>query len=113
MTGRRRAGLKTIEDRTAIRRRLLLAFEEAENAETEAEREAWLTFAIVGGGPTGVELAGAIAELARHGMTMEFRRIDPARARVLLIQSGPRLLPAFPEPLSREAERALAGLGSR
>ena len=70
-------GLKTIDDGTAIRRRLLLAFEEAESAESRAEREAWLTFAIVGGGPTGVELAGAIAELARHGMTMEFRAHRP------------------------------------
>jgi NADH dehydrogenase FAD-containing subunit/uncharacterized membrane protein YphA (DoxX/SURF4 family) len=104
-------GLKSIEDGTAIRRRLLLAFEEAEGAATEEERSAWLTFVIVGGGPTGVELAGAIAELARHGLEQEFRQFDPADARVMLVQSGPRLLPAFPEALSREAERALRHLG--
>ncbi len=103
-------GLKSIEDSTAIRRRLLLAFEEAENR-VAAEREAWLTFVVVGGGPTGVELAGAIAELARFGLAEEFQQIDPASARVLLVQSGPRLLPAFPESLSREAERALTRLG--
>ncbi len=104
-------GLKSIEDATGIRRRLLLAFEEAESAATEAERAAWLTFVIVGGGPTGVELAGAIAELARHGMEQEFRSIEPSSARVLLVQSGPRLLPAFPEALSAEASRALRHLG--
>jgi NADH dehydrogenase len=104
-------GLKSIEDATTIRRRLLLAFEEAENAEKEEERSAWLTFVIVGGGPTGVELAGAIAELARHGLAQEFREIDPASARVVLVQSGPRLLPAFAEALSREAEHALRRLG--
>ncbi len=104
-------GLKTVEDATAIRRRLLLAFEEAEGAPTEAERRAWLTFVIVGGGPTGVELAGAIAELARHGLAEDFREIDPASARVMLVQSGPRLLPAFPEALSHDAARALHRLG--
>ena len=104
-------GLKSIEDGTAIRRQLLLAFEEAEAAQSEAERQAWLTFVIVGGGPTGVELAGAVAELARHGLDKDFREIDPASARVVLAQSGPRLLPAFPEPLSREAERTLRDLG--
>jgi NADH dehydrogenase/putative oxidoreductase len=104
-------GLKTIEDSTAIRRRLLLAFEEAEGAEAAADRQAWLTFVIVGGGPTGVELAGAIAELARHGMEQEFRAIDPTSARVILVQAGARLLPSFPETLSREAERALTQLG--
>ena len=104
-------GLKTVEDSTAIRRRLLLAFEEAENASSAAEQRAWLTFVIVGGGPTGVELAGSIAELARHGLAQEFRFIDPASAHVILVQSGDRLLPAFPEPLSREAERALQRLG--
>jgi NADH dehydrogenase/putative oxidoreductase len=104
-------GLKSVEDGTAIRRRLLLAFEEAEGAASEDLRAAWLTFIIVGGGPTGVELAGAIAELARHGMDQEFRAIDPARARVILVQSGSRLLPAFPEVLSLEAARALENLG--
>ena len=104
-------GLKSVEDGTAIRRRLLLAFEEAEAAETEDERRAWLTFVVVGGGPTGVELAGALAELARYGLDNDFREIDPASARVVLAQSGPRLLPAFPERLSHEAERALRDLG--
>ena len=104
-------GLKTVEDGTAIRRNLLLAFEEAEGAVTEAERRAWLTFVIVGGGPTGVELAGAIAELARHELDQEFREIDPASAHVMLVQSGPRLLPAFPEALSNDATAALQRLG--
>jgi len=104
-------GLKTVEDSTAIRRRLLLAFEEAEGAGTEAERRAWLTFVIVGGGPTGVELAGAIAELARHGLAEEFQGFDPASARIMLVQSGKRLLPAFPESLSDDAARALRTLG--
>lgn len=104
-------GLKTVEDSTAIRGRLLLAFEEAESAATEAERRAWLTIVIVGGGPTGVELAGAIAELARHGLEHDFREFDPASAHVMLVQSGPRLLPAFPEALSGDAAAALKHLG--
>ena len=104
-------GLKTVEDSTAIRRRLLLGFEEAEGAGTEEERRAWLTFVIVGGGPTGVELAGAIAELARHGLEGEFEGFNPASARVLLVQSGDRLLPAFPKDLSADAARALKNLG--
>jgi NADH:ubiquinone reductase (H+-translocating) len=104
-------GLKTIEDATAIRSRLLIAFEEAENATIEAERTAWLTFVIVGGGPTGIELAGAIAELARHGMEHEYRSIDPTMARVILLQSGPRILPSFPANLSNPAERSLKALG--
>jgi NADH dehydrogenase FAD-containing subunit len=103
-------GLKSVEDATAIRSRLLRAFEEAENAVDEAERTAWLTFVIVGGGPTGVELAGAIAELARHGMEREYRTIDPATAQVILVQSGPRVLPTFNPALSREAERSLRQL---
>jgi len=104
-------GLKTVEDGTAIRRRLLLAFEEAEGAGSEEERRAWLTFVVVGGGPTGVELAGAIAELARHGLEEEFQDFDPASARIVLVQSGKRLLPAFPEGLSDDAARALRHLG--
>ncbi len=104
-------GLKSIEDATAIRGRLLRAFEEAENTADPAARAAWMTFVIVGGGPTGVELAGAIAELARHGMDEEFRSIEPARARVVLVQSAPRLLPAFDARLSDAAARALAALG--
>jgi NADH dehydrogenase FAD-containing subunit len=104
-------GLKSIEDATAMRARLLRAFEEAENAETDSDRDAWLTFVIVGGGPTGVELAGAIAELAAHGLEGEFRTIDPSKARVVLVEAGPRLLATFPETLSREARRALERLG--
>ena len=104
-------GLKRLEDATDIRRRLLVAFEEAENSEDSEMRRGWLTFVIVGGGPTGVELAGAIAELARHGLDREFRSIEPASARVLLVQSAPRLLPTFPEALSADASRALLKLG--
>ena len=104
-------GLKAIEDATAIRHRLLDAFEQAENCNDPEPAAAWLTFVIVGGGPTGVELAGAVAELARHGMEGEFRRIDPAKARVILVQSGPRLLPSFPIRLSDEAARSLEKLG--
>ncbi|QCO19368.1 DoxX family membrane protein (plasmid) [Azospirillum brasilense] len=104
-------GLKKVEDATEIRRRLLLAFEEAENSDAPDERRAFLTFVVVGGGPTGVELAGAIAELARHGLEGEFRAIDPAEARVLLVQSAPRLLPTFPESLSAEAAASLEALG--
>ncbi|MFO1424947.1 MAG: FAD-dependent oxidoreductase, partial [Candidatus Competibacteraceae bacterium] len=104
-------GLKQIDDATAIRRRLLLAFEQAENCADPEERQRLLTFIIVGGGPTGVELAGAIAELARHGLAGEFRNIDPAQARVLLVQSAPRLLPAFPEALSEVSAQSLRALG--
>jgi NADH dehydrogenase/putative oxidoreductase len=104
-------GLKTLDDATSIRRRLLLAFEQAETTADIAAREALLTFVIIGGGPTGVELAGAIAELARNGLTHEFRAIDPAQARVMLIQSGDRLLPTFPPSLSAAALRALQKLG--
>ncbi len=104
-------GLKRIEDAIEIRRRILTAFEHAEASADRAEREALLTFLIVGGGPTGVELAGAIAELARFGMEKEFRNFDPADARVILVQSAPRLLPAFPESLAAVARRALEKLG--
>lgn len=104
-------GLKRIEDATDIRGRLLIAFERAENALDPAERAAWLTFVVVGGGPTGVELAGAIAELALHGLEREFRSIDPAAARVILVQSAPRLLPTFPESLAADADEALRRLG--
>lgn len=104
-------GLKTVEDATEIRRRVLLAFEKAEATEDETERRALLTFLIVGAGPTGVELAGAIAELARLGMEKDFRRFDPAQARILLVQSGPRILPTFPETLSATAKRSLEKLG--
>ena len=104
-------GLKKIDDATDIRRRLLLAFEHAENTDDAAEQERLLTFVIVGGGPTGVELAGAIAELAHHGMHREFRNIDPTRTKVLLLQGAPRILPAFPEKLSAISQRSLAELG--
>jgi NADH dehydrogenase/putative oxidoreductase len=104
-------GLKTIEDATEIRRRLLTAFERAEIAADPSERAAWLTFVIVGGGPTGVELAGAIAELARHGLANEFRSIDPTSARVVLIHAGSRVLPTFAETLSGDAADALRELG--
>ncbi|WP_249119959.1 NAD(P)/FAD-dependent oxidoreductase [Plastoroseomonas hellenica] len=104
-------GLKTIDDATDIRRRLLLAFERAEIATDEMERRRLLTFVVVGGGPTGVELAGAMVELARHSLARDFRRIDPAAARVVLIEAGPRLLPTLPEQLSVVARRALERMG--
>ena len=104
-------GLKRIEDATAIRGRLLSAFERAEATDDAEERQALLTFLIVGAGPTGVELAGAIAELARFGMEKDFRRFDPASARVILLQSGPRVLPAFNENLAAIAQRSLRRLG--
>ncbi|MCP3716295.1 NAD(P)/FAD-dependent oxidoreductase [Paraburkholderia sp. CNPSo 3281] len=104
-------GLKSIEDATSIRSRLLRAFEEAETAADAAARAAWLTFVIVGGGPTGIELAGAIAELAHHGMDQEYRAIDPSTSRVILVHAGPRVLPTFPPSLSAAAERSLRKLG--
>jgi NADH dehydrogenase len=104
-------GLKTIEDATAIRRRLLLAFERAEVTTDADERRGLLTFVVIGGGPTGVELAGAMVELARAAIAGEFRRFDPAAARVMLIEAGPRLLPAFPEDLAAYAHRALERMG--
>ena len=104
-------GLKTLDDALDLRRKLLLAFECAEAASDPAEREAWLHFAIVGGGPTGVELAGTLAEIARHTLKDEFRNIDPAQARVRLIEAGPRVLAAFPDDLSAKAKRQLEKLG--
>jgi NADH dehydrogenase len=104
-------GLKTIADATDIRRRLLLAFERAEITPDPEERARLLTFVVIGGGPTGVELAGAMSELARHAMPRDFRRIDPASARVLLVEAGPRILPSFPEELSAKAARSLERLG--
>jgi NADH dehydrogenase len=104
-------GLKTLDDALLIRRRLLLAFERAETCTDAQERAAWLHFAVVGGGPTGVELAGTLAEIAHHTLRNEFRRIDPAEARVRLIEAGPRILSAFPESLSRSAQRQLERLG--
>ena len=104
-------GLKRIEDATEMRRRMLTAFELAEATDDEQERRSLLTFLIVGGGPTGVELAGAIAELAHYGMEKEFRRFDPAQARVILVQAAPRILPTFPESLSARAKTSLERLG--
>lgn len=104
-------GLKTLEDALAIRRRILLAFEIAERRRTDDERQTLLTFVIVGGGPTGVELAGALAEIARHSLAHEFRTIDPRRAKVLLIERNATILPTFPEPLRRAARAALQRLG--
>ncbi len=104
-------GLKTLDDALEIRRRILIAFEEAERASDPADRAALLTFVVVGGGPTGVELAGAIAEIARHTLAREFHSIDTRQARVVLCEGGPRLLPTFPPDLSEKAERALMRLG--
>jgi NADH dehydrogenase FAD-containing subunit/uncharacterized membrane protein YphA (DoxX/SURF4 family) len=104
-------GLKKIDDATAVRSRILAAFERAEACDDEAERRRLLTFVLVGAGPTGVELAGAIAELARQGLREEFRTIDPASARVVLVQSGPVVLPALPKSLSLAAARSLTKLG--
>lgn len=104
-------GLKTLDDALAIRRRILLAFERAESARTAAERDAWLHFAVVGGGPTGVELAGTLAEIARHTLRDEFRQIDPAHAKVRLIEAGSRVLSTFPERLSEKAREQLQRLG--
>ena len=104
-------GLKSIDDATAMRRRILIAFEHAEDSMDGAERRELLSFVIIGGGPTGVELAGAIVELARAALTCDFRHIDPATARVVLVEAGPRLLPSFPADLSQAAARALTGLG--
>lgn len=104
-------GLKTLDDALDLRRKLLLAFERAEAETDPAARAAWLNFAIVGGGPTGVELAGTLAEIARHTLKNEFRRIDPSEARVRLIEAGPRVLSSFPEDLSEKARRQLQKLG--
>jgi NADH dehydrogenase len=104
-------GLKSIDDATAMRRRILIAFERAENSDDEAERRGLMTFVVIGGGPTGVELAGALAELARAALARDFRHIDPTTARIILIEAGPRLLPSFPERLSERAVQALRRLG--
>jgi NADH dehydrogenase len=104
-------GLKRIEDATRIRGKLLLAFEQAEIAEAASERQRLLTFVIVGGGATGVEMAGAIAEVARQTLIKDFRRIDPSTARIILIEAGPRVLPTLPDDLSDYAQRALLRMG--
>jgi NADH:ubiquinone reductase (H+-translocating) len=104
-------GLKTIDDATAMRRRILLAFEAAECSNDAVERQRLMTFVIVGAGPTGVELAGAIAELARVALAADFRRIDVNLTRIVLVEAGTRVLPPFPETLSAAAARALERLG--
>jgi NADH dehydrogenase len=104
-------GLKKIEDATDIRKRILVAFEKAESSNDPDERTALLAFVVVGGGPTGVEIAGAIAELAKQALAADFRNVDSLDARVTLIEAGPRILPAFPESLSNVAHRALERLG--
>lgn len=104
-------GLKHIADATEIRRRFLIAFERAEVIEDDAERQRLLTFVIVGGGATGVEMAGAIAEVARRTLRHDFREIDPRRSRIVLIEAGPRLLPAFAPALSDYAARSLRSMG--
>jgi len=100
-------GLKNLEDARDVRRRFLIAFERAELSDKPDERKRDLTFVIVGGGPTGVEMAGAMAEVARETLKKDFRNIDPAGARIILIEAGPRLLPTFPENLSRYAQKSL------
>lgn len=104
-------GLKSMHDAYEIRQRFLLAFERAEVAPTAEERDACLTFVVIGGGPTGVELAGAMSEISRGHLYREFRHSDPRKARVILIEAGPRLLPAFPEDLAAKAKCALERLG--
>jgi len=104
-------GLKAIEDASEIRRRFLMAYEIAEKFEDPKEQEEYLTFVIVGGGPTGVELSGAIPFIAQKALVSEFRRVDTRRTRVVLVEAGPRILPSFPEDLAQRAARDLADLG--
>src|SRR3954463_21355 len=104
-------GLKNLEDAFVIRRRILAAFERAESTGDDQERDACLTFAVIGGGPTGVELAGTLAEIARHTLAHEFRRIDSRKARVLLIEAGPRVLSTLVDDLSNKARSQLERLG--
>lgn len=104
-------GLKRIEDAIEIRRRLLLAYEKAEIERDNKKREQQLTFVIIGGGPTGVELAGALADIARYALARDFRRIDPRESRIILVEGGPRILPALPESLAQYARHALEMMG--
>ena len=104
-------GLKAIEDASEIRRRFLLAFENAEKSENEREQQEYMTFVIVGGGPTGVELAGALPYISRKALGPDFRRIDTRKTRVILVEAGPRILPSFPEDLAARAARDLKDLG--
>jgi NADH dehydrogenase len=107
----RAPALKTLRDALEIRGRILLAFEAAERETDAARREALLTFVVIGGGPTGVELAGALAEIARHTLARDFRRFDPKSARIVLLEGGARVLPTYTEALSAKAEKQLANLG--
>jgi NADH dehydrogenase len=104
-------GLKTVEDATQVRRRILLAFEAAERETDLVKVREWLTFVLVGGGPTGVEMAGAVAEIAHHTLRGNFRSIDPRAARIILLEGGERILPAFPPGLSAKAAKSLERLG--
>jgi len=104
-------GLKTLDDALELRRRMLMAFEKAERESDSARRRELLTFVLIGGGPTGVELAGALAEIARHTLREEFDNIDPESSRIILIEAGPSILPSFPESLRASARRALRRLG--
>jgi NADH dehydrogenase len=104
-------GLKSLEDAVELRRRILLAFEFAEETTDEAERQAAMTFVVIGGGPTGVEMAGAIAEISRYTLARDFRHVDPSKARVILIEGNPRLLAAYPPDLSESARKQLLELG--
>ena len=103
--------LKTVEEATAIRHKLLYAFERAERSDSEQEARAWLTFVIVGAGATGLELAGAIAEIARETLRQDFRRIRPEEAQIILLEGGPRVLAGYPEDLSAKAEQLVTRLG--
>ena len=111
MRGAAAPGLKKLDDATGIRRRILTAFEHAEPAGSPEARRRFLTFAVIGGGPTGVEMAGAIAELAHVALRHDFRAIDPGEARIVLVESGARLLASFPPMLSEAARRSLVQLG--
>lgn len=104
-------GLKTLEQATEIRRRVLYAFENAERVTDPAEQKKWLTFVVVGGGPTGVELAGAIGEISRFTLAKDFKHIDPLKTRIVLVEAGPRILPSFSLETSRKASRDLESLG--
>ena len=103
--------IKSVESALAVRRRIFTAFEAAEIEQDSKRREAWLTFVVVGGGPTGVEMAGQIAELARDTLPRDFRSVDPRRARILLVEASERLLPTFPPRLSTRAAQTLERLG--
>src|SRR5204863_9125273 len=103
--------LKSVEEATAIRHKILYAFERAERTATPEEASAWLTFVIVGAGATGLELSGALAEIARETLRHDFRKIDPQKARIILMEGAPRVLGPFPEDLSAKAEKLVTRLG--